>query len=167
MTVSIFDLPKDDCEVLPAGKWLAVLADRITDSFGAMSFRDGVSTFPIDGRALMKACTFFVVDGVKRVEGEPCVIGDISRLAGLSVEVVQPVVVPVAVAEKPVSAVATPGPAKAVAPQVSAAPKNMAELEALDEESLRKLGAKHGLTDRRWSTHKLVRELADELNLAD
>lgn len=170
MTVSIFDLPKDEADVLPAGKWVCALADRISDSFGVMTFAEGVTTEPIDGRALIKACTFFVVEGAKRVEGEPCELGDMSRLTAFGAKpIAQPAAAPVV--SKVASIAAPPAPIPTSSPiptpKEPAAPKTMRELEALDEDALRKLGAKHGLTDKRWSTQKLVRELGEELNLAD
>lgn len=167
MTVSIFDLPKDDTEVLPAGKWVCALKDRISDSFGIMTFVEGVTTEPIDGRALIKACTFFLVDGAMRVEGEKCELGDVTRLAAFGATLPPPTKPPTV---EPVNTQAAVAPAAAQQPAKLAAeadPKTKRDLEALDEDALRKLGAQYGLTDKRWSAQKLVRELAEELNLGD
>lgn len=79
--VSVFDLPKDE-GVLPAGKWDVALWDEVNDSFPGVTFCGGLSLDPVDGRTLTRVCSFMRVKGVRRVEGEPFELGDLSGFGG-------------------------------------------------------------------------------------
>lgn len=176
MPVSIFDLPKDDQDVLPAGLWHIALADNLSESFGWMTFELGITTFPIDGRALIRACAFFSVDGALRVEGgDACELGDCSRLrpaaapdasAEPAPEAADPVVVPVldpalAAPEAPADVVDSEAPH--VGPVST--PTTLAELEALSKAELEALAKELDVFDGRWAPQRLQRAVAAELGI--
>ena len=166
--ISITDLPQDDSGLIPAGLWLAALRDNLSDGFAGMTFQDGLLTTPITGRMIVRLVATMPVIGVLRVEGDPCEVGDVSRLlAGRAsriievacvIKTVEPVTVPVA---EPIAALqAPPGPEGS-----PSTPVNQTELYALSETHLRALAEEMGATDKRWKVQKLRNFIADELGI--
>ena len=152
MPISMHDLPMDDSGVLPAGMWKVVLRDNLTDGFSGCIFERGVSVLPINGRALVRLVVGMPVIGALRVEGGPFAVGDVSKLGTASGR---------APADHPVDAA---DPATPPAASDSAQPKTMAELEALTDERLRKLGAELG-AEAGWKILRLRRYVARELDI--
>lgn len=75
--ISFADLPGDDGFV-PAGKWMVQLRDPVSDSFAGATFLNGATVTPIHGALLKRLTVFMPVLGARRVEGEPCDVGDCS-----------------------------------------------------------------------------------------
>lgn len=167
--ISITDLPQDDSGLIPAGLWLAALRDNLSDGFAGMTFQDGLLTSPITGRMLVRLVATMSVVGALRVEGgDPCEVGDVSRMLFVLgsrivealdvVKTVEPVTVPVA---EPVAA-------QQAAPEPEGSPStpvNQAELYALSETQLRTIAEEMGATDKRWKLQKLRNFIADELGI--
>lgn len=149
--ISIDTLPKDDSGVQPAGMWLAVLRDNLTDGFAGCIFQEGVLTAPINGRALVRLVVGMPVIGAMRVEGEPFAIGDVSRL----------------MPEAPAAPAPVPAaePAKPVAPSAPASPTTKAELQAMPESELRALATRLGGEGAAWKLGRVRRFVADELGI--
>jgi hypothetical protein len=175
MTISQADLPHDDSGMLPAGIWRAVLRDPITDGFAGMSFEQGVSA-PMAGRSLWKLVIAMPVVGALRVEGEPCELGDVSRLredgavavleetraarsrANAAVLAPEP-------APEPVFVELAPEQPKVVHAELSM-PETMADIAKLDEKSAREVAAKLGNLDTTLRLPRLRRFIAEELGLS-
>lgn len=149
--LSMDQLPMDD-GYLPAGKWLVALRDNLNDSLAGASFKDGLTLEPVNGRLLKRLVTFMPVLGALRVEGDPCALGDVSRL--LPAREPEP---PAAIKEPERE---TPAP-----DSHDVAPASWAELAALDEPRLRALAAEHGFNDLRLRVQRIRKLLADELGI--
>lgn len=186
--LSLSDLPRDDSGLIPAGEWLAILRDEISDSFAGMRFVLGVMQDPIKGNQLVRLVATMAVLGALRVSGgEPMALGDTSKLGrqpvwldGLkpSLPAQAPAPVPLQVQApapmqapaKQTAAVTRPPQEVAARPQEGAAaaqvtPTSLAEVEALGEPEARAMAADLGCSDKRWSVQKVRTFIADELGL--